>query len=211
MSNINFTCPHCSFQKQLPASAVGMQGNCPSCKAVVTIRADTPENPSVLPQQPLPQQPLPQQPLPQQPLPQQPLPQQPLPQQPLTYSPKPQWSSYTNPVSNKEKSASAKDMLDSAGIADYGGNPLEKSAMLDLMEDKLAAKSGARQSDKSYVVAILLCLFFGPLGIHRFYLGHMISGLIQFLTFGCCWISSTLDLFLIIFRVLRDKDGGRLS
>jgi hypothetical protein len=76
MSNINFTCPHCSFQKQLPASAEGMQGNCPSCKAVVTIRADAPANPQISPQQPLPQQPLPQQPLPQQPLPQQPLPQQ---------------------------------------------------------------------------------------------------------------------------------------
>jgi hypothetical protein len=53
MSSINFTCPHCSFQKQLPASAEGMQGNCPSCKAVVTIRADAPANPSVLPQQPV--------------------------------------------------------------------------------------------------------------------------------------------------------------
>ena len=56
MSNINFTCPHCSFQKQLPASAEGMQGNCPSCNAVVTIRADAPTNPAVLPQQTTPQQ-----------------------------------------------------------------------------------------------------------------------------------------------------------
>jgi phage FluMu protein Com len=59
MSNINFTCPHCSFSKQLPASSEGMQGNCPSCKAVVTITAVALANPSVLPQQPLPQQPLP--------------------------------------------------------------------------------------------------------------------------------------------------------
>jgi phage FluMu protein Com len=59
MFNINFTCPHCSFSKQLPASSEGMQGNCPSCKAVVTITAVALANPSVLPQQPLPQQPLP--------------------------------------------------------------------------------------------------------------------------------------------------------
>ena len=56
MSNINFTCPHCSFSKQLPASAEGMQGNCPNCNAVVTIRADAPTNPPVLKQQPTPQQ-----------------------------------------------------------------------------------------------------------------------------------------------------------
>jgi hypothetical protein len=52
MSNINFTCPHCSFQKQLSASTEGMQGNCPNCNAVVTITADAPANPQVSPQQP---------------------------------------------------------------------------------------------------------------------------------------------------------------
>jgi|GEM_PF-6970038 len=76
MSTITFTCPHCSFSIQLPASVESQQGNCPSCNAVVTITADAPANPAISPQQPLPQQPLPQQPLPQQPLPQQPLPQQ---------------------------------------------------------------------------------------------------------------------------------------
>lgn len=43
-ATINFTCPHCSFSKPLPASAEGMQGNCPSCKVAVTIRAETPTN-----------------------------------------------------------------------------------------------------------------------------------------------------------------------
>ena len=82
MSSINFTCPHCSFSKQLPASAEGMQGNCPSCKAVVTIRADAPANPSISPQQqPVQQQPVQQQPVQQQPVQQQPLPQQDFPQQ----------------------------------------------------------------------------------------------------------------------------------
>jgi hypothetical protein len=56
MSNINFTCPHCSFSKQLPASAEGRQGNCPSCNAVVTITATAPPSPSASPQQPLPPQ-----------------------------------------------------------------------------------------------------------------------------------------------------------
>ena len=42
MSNVNFTCPYCSFSKQLPVSVEGMEGNCPSCNAVVTISAHTP-------------------------------------------------------------------------------------------------------------------------------------------------------------------------
>ena len=60
MAYINFTCPHCAFSKQLPVSTEGMQGNCPSCKAVVTISDNPPANSSVLQQQPL-QQPLQQQ------------------------------------------------------------------------------------------------------------------------------------------------------
>lgn len=53
MSTITFTCPHCSFSKQLPASAEGQQGNCPSCNAVVTITTEAPVIPSVSAQQPL--------------------------------------------------------------------------------------------------------------------------------------------------------------
>lgn len=131
--------------------------------------------------------------------------------QPLTYPPKTEWSSYTKPVSHKP--SNVKNMLNAAGLADYGGDPREKVAQMALLEDKLRSDSagGRKQSEKSYLVAILLCIFLGPLGIHRLYLGYIFTGLIQFLTAGCFWIGCFIDLFLIIFRVLEDKDGGRLS
>ena len=44
MSNINFTCPHCSYTTQLASSTEGMKGNCPSCKAEVVITPDNPES-----------------------------------------------------------------------------------------------------------------------------------------------------------------------
>ena len=37
---------------------------------------------------------------------------------------------------------------------------------------------------KSRLTTILLCLFLGSLGIHRFYLGSTLIGVIQLLTFG---------------------------
>jgi sulfatase modifying factor 1 len=40
MSNINFTCPHCSYTTQLASSTESMKGNCPSCKAEVLITPD---------------------------------------------------------------------------------------------------------------------------------------------------------------------------
>jgi TM2 domain-containing membrane protein YozV len=60
---------------------------------------------------------------------------------------------------------------------------------------------------KSWVVALLLCVFLGLLGIHRFYLGYPLIGILELLTgglFGILWI---IDLILIIFRALKPKDG----
>lgn len=41
----------------------------------------------------------------------------------------------------------------------------------------------ANKSDKSNVVALLLCVFFGFLGAHRFYVGKIGTGVVQLL---CC-------------------------
>jgi TM2 domain-containing membrane protein YozV len=60
---------------------------------------------------------------------------------------------------------------------------------------------------KSKLIALLLCIFLGTLGIHRFYLGYPIVGVIQLLTgggFGIWWI---IDLVMIILGMLQPKDG----
>ena len=44
MSNINFTCPHCSHTTQLASSTEGMKGNCPSCRTLVVITSDNSES-----------------------------------------------------------------------------------------------------------------------------------------------------------------------
>jgi TM2 domain-containing membrane protein YozV len=64
---------------------------------------------------------------------------------------------------------------------------------------------------KSKVQAALLCLLFGLLGIHRFYLGYPIIGLIQMFTLGGFLIWAMLDLFGIFSGVLRDKNDQPLE
>ena len=41
---------------------------------------------------------------------------------------------------------------------------------------------------KKRLVALLLCLFLGGLGIHRFYVGITGTGVVWLLTGGCCGI-----------------------
>ena len=52
-------------------------------------------------------------------------------------------------------------------------------------------------SDKSKTTALLLCLFLGGIGIHRFYLGYKLFGLLQILTLGGFGIWALIDLIRI--------------
>ena len=61
----------------------------------------------------------------------------------------------------------------------------------------------------SRMVTFLLSLliFFGVGGIHRFYAGKVISGLIQLATGGGFFIWQMIDIIRIIFGWFDDKDG----
>ena len=66
-------------------------------------------------------------------------------------------------------------------------------------------------SPKSRLVALLLCVFLGWLGVHRFYLKKIGTGILMPLTFGGCfglWVIA--DIILIACGSFRDKDGKRV-
>jgi TM2 domain-containing membrane protein YozV len=65
-------------------------------------------------------------------------------------------------------------------------------------------KSG---SGKSQLIALLLCIFVGGLGIHRFYLGYIGIGILELLTAGVFGILWLIDLIRIITGDLKPKDG----
>ena len=54
-------------------------------------------------------------------------------------------------------------------------------------------------SEKSKVTAALLCFFFGALGIHRFYVGKVGTGLLYLFTAGLAGFGAIIDFFVIIF------------
>jgi TM2 domain-containing membrane protein YozV len=63
------------------------------------------------------------------------------------------------------------------------------------------------ESTKSQLVAFLLCIFLGSLGIHRFYAGRIITGILMLLTLGFFGIWVLIDLLLIFLGVFKDEQG----
>ena len=63
------------------------------------------------------------------------------------------------------------------------------------------------QSEKNFVVAILLCIFLGVLGAHRFYAGKIGTGLIQLFTLGGLGVWVLIDLIMIIIGKFTDSEG----
>jgi len=63
-------------------------------------------------------------------------------------------------------------------------------------------------SDKKRLPALLLCLLFGPLGIHRFYVGKIGTGVLTIVTIGgFLGIWPLIDLIIIIWGSFKDKQG----
>ncbi|KAG0274400.1 hypothetical protein BGZ96_004349 [Linnemannia gamsii] len=66
------------------------------------------------------------------------------------------------------------------------------------------------ESDRSYPIAILLSIFFGYVGIDRFYLGYIISALLKLATAGGLGIWYIIDIIIICIGALPDHNGCSL-
>jgi TM2 domain-containing membrane protein YozV len=68
-------------------------------------------------------------------------------------------------------------------------------------------KSSLNTSDKAWLPLVLMSFFVGFLGVHRFYVGKVGTGILMLLTFGGLGIWALIDFIMILMGKFTDKTG----
>lgn len=66
-------------------------------------------------------------------------------------------------------------------------------------------------SEKDWLVALLLCVLVGALGVHRFYVGKIGTGILWLITGGCFLVGWIVDIVMIANGSFTDGEGFTLK
>lgn len=66
-------------------------------------------------------------------------------------------------------------------------------------------------SPKSKGTAAVLCFFLGALGIHRFYVGKVGTGILWLLTLGLLGVGVLVDFIMILCGSFKDQYGAEIK
>lgn len=124
-----------------------------------------------------------------------------------------------NKAINEEKTATVMTKVSSKSRANEQAvlSPTSTEQKLTIKE-KIAVKAVKKQlkkeatapleEGKSQLIALLLAVLVGVVGIHRFYLGYTTQGILQLLTAGGCGVWTLIDIIRIATGDLKPKDGN---
>ena len=81
------------------------------------------------------------------------------------------------------------------------------SAVPASASDSSAAPGAVQKSEKTFIATLLLCFFLGVIGVHRFYVGKVGTGLLMLITLGGFGLWTLIDFIMIAVGSFKDKDG----
>jgi hypothetical protein len=91
------------------------------------------------------------------------------------------------------------------------GNTMTHDMHTDLPNPRLPLGTSNEVGGKSFITTWLLALLLGGLGIDRFYLGKIGTGILKLVTFGGLGIWVLIDLIITLSGKQRDKQGLLLA
>ncbi len=92
-----------------------------------------------------------------------------------------------------------KELADNAVMCTSCGAPIKNTPEAD-----------PNASEKDWLTALLLCFFLGGFGVHSFYAGKTLYGVLQLITLGGCGIWALIDFIMIICGNYTDGQGRRI-
>ena len=107
--------------------------------------------------------------------------------------------SLKNICTYNEVEASGLNKNMSERVIDENNSSLKDNYKINNLEGKY--------SDKSWGITLILCILFGFIGIHRFYVGKAGTAIIMLLTLGGFGIWVLVDLIRIIINNFSDEEG----
>ena len=95
---------------------------------------------------------------------------------------------------------------------DYVTETVKKLLNGETVEDYAAPEVPAgAEPQKNWLTTLLLCIFLGGLGVHRYYVGKIGTGILYTLTAGLFGIGYLVDLIKIICGKFTDKSGNLIQ
>ncbi|MDD7275938.1 MAG: TM2 domain-containing protein [Treponema sp.] len=107
-----------------------------------------------------------------------------------------------------------KEIDEDARFCPECGTAQRRGETVTMESGNLGPSQNTNVSPKSRTTVALIALFFGSLGIHRFYVGKVGTGILQILLtccfgLGCVW--ALIDLIIILCGNFTDKAGLRIT
>lgn len=67
-----------------------------------------------------------------------------------------------------------------------------------------------QHTDERWLTVLLLAIFLGELGVHRFYVGKIGTGILQLITLGGCGIWWLIDVIMVVTNNFSDDEGRKI-